>query len=200
MVAITRIRQSLCHVSWGFEVFTNKMALILILASLIPLGISSYAVFASGETVKEIPLKGKVGDTQSVSVDPGMNPLRLLLNMDYGGKAFSSVQRYITYQVSAYDEDKIRLWTEHGRVSSNSDSKIIGDQRHYSSLQTFEIDGPRNIYFDYSIESMNLRYKGGSLILNRNVINHNWLITIVGLFMLVGGVLIIANNSRNPER
>ena len=178
--------------------FTNKTAFILILASLIPLGISLYAVFISGQTVKEIPLKGKVGVTNSVSVDPGMNPLRLLLSMNYGGKAFSSVQRNITYQVTAYDEDKISLWTEEGRVSSNSDSKIISDQTHYSSLQTFEIEQARNIYFDYSVDSRNLRYKGGSLILNRNVINHNWLITIVGLFMLVSGVLIFANNGRNP--
>jgi hypothetical protein len=180
-------------------VFTNKTAFILILASLMPLGISLYAVFISGETVKEIPLKGKVGATSSVSVDPGMNPLRLLLSMDYGGRAFSSVQRYITYQVSAYDEDKIRLWTEDGRVSSNSDSKIISDQTHYSSLQTFEIDASRDIYFDYSVESKNLRYQGGSLILNRNVTNHNWLITTPGLLMLVGGVLIIANNNRSTE-
>ena len=179
--------------------FTNKTAFILILASLIPLGMSLYAVFMSGETVKEIPLKGKVGATNSVSVDPGMNPLRLLLSMDYGGRAFSSVQRYITYQVSAYDEDKIRLWTEDGRVSNNSDSKIIGDQTHYSSLQTFEIDEPRKIYFDYSVDSKNLRYQGGSLFLNRNVINHDWLITIPGLLMLVGGVLIIANNNRNTK-
>jgi len=180
-------------------VFTNKTAFILILASLIPLGLSSYAVFFSGDTVKEIPLKGKVGATNSVSVDPGMNPLRLLLSMDYGGKAFSSVQRHITYQVSAYDEDKIRLWTEDGRVSSNSDSKIISNQTHYSSLQTFEIDEPQTIYFDYSVDSKNLRYKGGSLTLNRNVINHSWIVTIPGLLMLVGGVLIFANNSRNPE-
>ena len=199
MVPVIRTQKSLCSDLWGFDVFTNKTAFILILASLVPLGISLYAVFISGETVREIPLKGKVGATNSVSVDPAMNPLRLLLSMDYGGKAFSSVQRYITYQVSAYDEDKIRLWTEDGRVSSNSDSKIISNQTHYSSLQTFEIDEPQTIYFDYSVDSRNLRYKGGSLILNRNVVNHNWLVTIPGLLMLVGGVLIIANNNRNTE-
>ena len=199
MVPVIRTQKSLCSDLWGFDVFTNKTAFILILASLVPLGISLYAVFISGETVREIPLKGKVGATNSVSVDPAMNPLRLLLSMDYGGKAFSSVQRYITYQVSAYDEDKIRLWTEDGRVSSNSDSKIISNQTHYSSLQTFEIDEPQTIYFDYSVDSRNLRYKGGSLILNRNVVNHNWLVTIPGLIMLVCGVLIFANNNRNTE-
>jgi len=181
-------------------VFTNKTAFILILVSLIPLGASFYAVFISGEKVKETPLKGKVGATNPVSVDPGMNPLRLLISIDYGGKAFSSVQRNITYQVTAYNEDKMPLWTEDGRVSSNSDSNVISDQTHYSSLQTFEIYEPQKINFDYSIDSKNLRYKGGSLTLNRNVINHNWLITITGLFMLVGGVLIIANNSRNSEQ
>ncbi len=180
--------------------FTNKTAFILILASLIPLGTSLYAVFISGETVREIPLQGKAGATSPVSVDPEMNPLRLLLSMDYGGKAFSSVQRNITYQVTAYDEDKISLWTGDGRVSSKSDSKIISNQTHYSSLQTFEIDKPQAIYFDYSVESKNLRYKGGSLILNRNVINHNWLVTFPGLLMLVGGMLIFANNGRNTER
>ena len=199
MVPVIRTQKSLCNDLWGFDVFTNKMAFILILASLMLLGISLYAVFISGETVREIPLKGKVGATNSVSVDPAMNPLRLLLSMDYGGKAFSSVQRYITYQVSAYDEDKIRLWTEDGRVSSNSDSRIISNQTHYSSLQTFEIDEPQTIYFDYSVDSRNLRYKGGSLILNRNVVNHNWLVTIPGLIMLVCGVLIFANNNRNTE-
>jgi hypothetical protein len=181
-------------------VFTNKTAFILMLVSLMPLGMSFYAVFISGELVKELPLRGKVGETNLVSVDPGMNPLRLLISVDYGGKAFSAVQRNITYQVTAYNEEKMPLWTEDGRVSSNSDSKVISDQTHHSSLQTFGIGAPQKIYFDYSIDSKNLRYKGGALTLNRNVIDHNWLITIAGLFMLVGGVLIIANNSRNLEQ
>lgn len=175
---------------------SNKTAIILILASLIPLGLSLHAVFLSGETVKEIHLKGKEGTTESVSVNPEMNPLRLLINMDYGSKAFSTVQRHITYAVTAYGEDDRYLWAEDGRASTDSKSKVISDQTHYSSLQTFAIDRPQGIFFKYLIDSKNLRYKGAVLKLNRNVSEHNWLFTIVGLIMLVSGVLIFANNKR----
>ena len=59
---------------------SNKTAIILILLSFIPLGLSLHAVFLSGETVKEIHLEGKEGTTEPVSVGPEMNPLRLLCN------------------------------------------------------------------------------------------------------------------------
>jgi hypothetical protein len=149
--------------------------------------------------VTELPLKGREDKTAVIRLEPDMNPLRLLITMDYGSKAFSTVQRYINYVVSALDSNGRTLWMEDGRASVSGDSKVISNQTHYSSLQTFDIDGPTDVQFKYTIEEANLRYKGGHLTLKRNVTRHSWVLTITGLVMLVSGILIFSWNRRNAQ-
>jgi len=183
----------------GTAVPSNKVAITLILISLLPLGMTLQAIFFSGSQVTELPLKGREDKTAEIRLEPDMNPLRLLITMDYGSKAFSTVQRHINYVVSALDSNGRTLWTEDGRASVSGDSKVISNQTHYSSLQTFDIDAPTEIQFKYTIEEANLRYKGGYLTLKRNVTRHSWALTIAGLVMLVSGILIFSWNQKNAQ-
>ncbi len=154
------------------------------------------AVFFSGDTVQISTLKGRVGSTSPVMVSPEMNPLRLVMAMDYGSKSFSTTQRYIKYEITAKQETGAVLWQESGRVSSTSENKSFAKSTNHSSIQTFDVYSPSKILIHYKIEPENLRYKGGSLELKRNVAHHNLFITIMGLTLLVIGVLILANNQR----
>jgi hypothetical protein len=183
----------------GILMPSNKVAITLILISLLPLGMTLQAIFFSGSEVVELPLKGRDDKTAVVRLDPDMNPLRLLITMDYGSKAFSTVQRHIKYVVSALDKNGRTLWTEDGRASVSGDSKAISNQTHYSSLQTFDIDVPTEVQFKYTIEEANLRYKGGHLTLKRNVTHHSWTLTITGLVMLVSGILIFSLNQKKAQ-
>jgi hypothetical protein len=175
---------------------SNKVAFALIFIGLVPLALTMQAIFFSGSDIEEFPLQGKHGETEAVSLQPDMNPLRLIISMDYGMKAFGTAQRYIEYEVTAnIDEGRI-LWIEDGRASVSGDKKFTGDKTHYSSLQTFDVDAPVDVLFSYKIEEANLRYKGGSLTLKRNVTRHNWFLTITGLVLLVSGILIFASNQK----
>ena len=178
---------------------SNKVAMTLILISLLPLGMTLQAIFFSGSEVAELPLKGRNDKTAVIRLDPDMNPLRLLITMDYGSKAFSTVQRHIKYAVSALDTNGSTLWTEDGRASVSGDSKVISNQTHYSSLQTFDIDTPTDVQFKYAIEEANLRYKGGHLTLKRNVTRHSWALTITGLVMLVSGIMVFSLNQKKAK-
>lgn len=175
---------------------SNKVAITLILLGLLPLGMTMHTIFFSGSDVKEFSLKGREGKTEVISLQPDMNPVRLLITVDYGSKAYSTVQRYIEYSVTAKTRSGNTLWEEDGRVSVNSDAKRISNQTHYSSLRTFDINAPTDILFNYQIKEANLRYKGGYLTLRRNVTRHSWPITIIGLALLVVGILLFANNQR----
>ena len=172
------------------------MALLLILVSLIPLGISMNAVFFSGETVRVSTLQGKVGATDPVMVNPDMNPMRLVMAMDYWSKSFSTIHRYIDYRITAKPESGTVLWQASGRVASNSDTKTFSNSTNHPSIQTFDVISAARISFHYKIEPENLRYKGGTLKLKRNVTQHSLFITFTGLTLLVIGVLILANNQR----
>jgi hypothetical protein len=152
---------------------SNKVAITLIFISLLPLGMTLQAIFFSGSRVAELPLQGRDGKTQVITI-----------------------QRHIKYAVSALDGDGRALWTENGRASVSGDSKVVSNQTHYSSLQTFDIDMPTEVQFKYSIEEANMRYKGGHLSLKRNVTRHSRALTIVGLIMLVSGILVFAWNQR----
>ena len=178
---------------------SNKVAITLILISLLPVGMTLQAIFLSGSQVAELPLTSRDDKTEVISLEPDMSPLRLLITMDYGSKAFSTVQRHIKYVVSALDGDGRTLWTENGRASVSGDSKVVSNQTHYSSLQTFDIDMPTEVQFKYKIEEANLRYKGGHLTLKRNVTRHSWALTIAGLIMLVSGILIFAWNQKKAR-
>jgi hypothetical protein len=180
-------------------VSSNKVALTLVLISLLPLGLTLQAIFFSGSQAAELPLKSRDDQTAVIRLDPDMNPLRLLITMDYGSKAFSTAQRHIKYVVSALDSNGRTLWTEDGRASVSGDAKVISNQTYYSSLQTFDIDEPTEVQFKYRIEEANLRYKGGYLTLKRNVRRHNWALTIPGLVMLVTGILIISWNQKQSQ-
>ena len=175
---------------------SNKVAIALIFFGLVPLGMSMQAIFFSGSEVTTFPLKGHEGHTGFTTLQPDMNPIRLLITLEYGSKAFSTVQRYIEYSVTAKAQSGDPLWEEDGRASITSDKKVISDQSHHSSLQTFDIDAPTDVQFDYKIEEENLRFKGGYLTLKRNVTPHNWLLTIIGLVILVTSILIFASNQK----
>ena len=84
-------------------------------------------------------------------------------------------------------------------VLQSGDSKVISNQTHYSSLQTFDIDNPTELQFTYRIEEANLRYKGGHLTLKRNVTRHSWTLTVIGLAMLVSGILIFSWHQKKAK-
>ena len=176
--------------------FSKKTAVVLIILSLIPLGMSLQAVFFSGSELKVFPLEGRNAKTEAVQVTSDMSPMRLLITMDYGSKGFSTIQRYIEYSVTARAQDEGMLWQETGRASVTGDSKIISDQTHYASLQTFDINHPDTIQFEYKIDEANLRYKGGYLTLKRNVARHNLSITVIGVILLVMGIFIFVSTQK----
>ena len=179
---------------------SNKIAIVLLFLGLLPLGMSVRAIFFSGSDVEEFTLKGREGHTEIISLQPDMNPVRLLITVNVGSKAYSTVQRYIEYVVTAKTSSGSMLWEEDGRVSVNSDKKRISDQSHHSSLQTFDIDAPIDVLFNYQIKEANLRYKGGHLTLKRNVTPHSWPITIIGLVLLLAGILLFANNHKTNNK
>ncbi len=179
---------------------SNKTGYLLMASGLVALAISLKAVFFSGSDVEGFPLQGKHGNTYSVRVDPHMNPMRLLISMDYGTKAYNSIaQRYIEYVVSAKGEDGRVLWTEDGRASVNSDKKGVVNNTHHASLQTFDVDEEQEILFSYDIRSENLRYKGAELTLKANVTRHKMGLTVFGVIFLVAGLLIVVNNQKKKQ-
>ena len=175
---------------------SNKTAIGLLVIGLIFSAMSMKAVFFSGSEVENFYLDGRSNQTAPVHLEPEMNPLRLLIEMDVGTKAFSNVQRYVEYFITAKRETGETLWVEDGRVSVSSDKKNVMNQTHYSSVQTFDIDEAMDVQFIYQIKEANLRYKGGSMTLKRNVSRHNWIITIIGVVLLVSGVLMLVNNKK----
>ncbi len=170
---------------------SNKTAIALILISLPLLGLTLYDVFFSGTSIQEFQLQGRAGKTNLISVEPDMNPLRLLFSMDYSSGRFGGS---MDYEVSAYQEDGAYLWNDTGHVWVES-GKIHPSSTHSTSLQTFDVHQPTSVEFRYNIEPGGLRYQAGALTLKRNVARPNLLVTVTGLCLLVAGVLIYATNN-----
>ena len=74
---------------------SNKVAITLVLIGLLPLGLFLQAIFFSGSQVANLPLNGRDARTELIRIAPDMNPLRLLITMEYGQKARSTVRRHI---------------------------------------------------------------------------------------------------------
>ncbi len=177
----------------------TKTAIVLIIIGLLLLGMSAQAMFFSGNDIKEFPLKSRDGHTEFISLQPAMNPLRLLIAVNLGAKVLSTAQRHIEYVITAKTREGELLWVENGHVSVHNDNKIIGDQTHYISLQTYTIETPTEVQFIYQFKEANLRYKGASLTLKRNVTRHQWSQTIAGLILLLAGILIFASNQKRKN-
>ncbi len=146
----------------------------------------------SGEVIASFPLNDLVGNSEVITLDKTMNPLRLTLSSIYEAKIE-------TYQIIAYSYD-VNLIGPGGMSAFSANGSEYPQQEqeaaHYKEqvanhiLGTFDVSTADGYIFDWQIKPIKGKISELELTLRRNVTDINILFAATAGLMFVGGLLI----------
>ncbi|MEH6476096.1 MAG: hypothetical protein V7727_10420 [Sneathiella sp.] len=171
------------------------LVLLLFVTSMVLFGSTINAYFTSGEEVISVPVQGRLGTLDPILLNPGMSPVRIILNIRSEMHIQDNTNDAYQFQVDVKDRANTQLFSFTGAHSEKKDDKGSEFRRITQNhvVGTFDIPGQGPYLVDWRLDPKRANITSIKVSIRRNVEGLNIpLIVIAGLcFVLAWAVLLV---------
>ena len=171
------------------------LVLLLFVASMALFGSTINAYFTSGEEVMSVPVQGRLGALDPIILNPGMSPVRIILNIQSEMHIQDTTNDAYQFQVDVKDRADTQLFSFTGTHSEKKEDEGSEfrriTQNHVVGTFDIPLQGPYSV--DWRVDPKRANITSIMVSVRRNVEGLNIpLIAIAGLcFVLAWTVLLV---------